>query len=293
MSLRPPESGGLLGLLAAPLFVFLWSTGFIGAKLGMPHAEPMTFLTLRQGGVVLLLGAAALLLRAAWPPPSDWPRIARIGVLMHGAYLGGVFTAISLGLNAGLAALIASLSPLATAALGRGFFGETSTKKQLFGMALGLGGVALAVVQRLEASWADLPAVALCLCSALAMAWGALEQRALGATPFLSSNAIQYLAATAFCGVCVAVFETGRVDWTGEFAFALGWLILVLSIGAVGLFQILLRRGAAAEATSLLFLTPPAAALIAWPLFGETLTYGAMAGFALASLGVALTTGRL
>lgn len=292
-SAPPGAGGGFLGLMIAPVFVLLWSTGFIGAKYGLPYAEPLTFLALRFGIVTVALALAAPLLRAEWPARSLWPRIAWIGVLMHAGYLAGVFIAISMGLSAGLAALITSLTPLATAVIARQRFGEYLTSKQMIGMTLGLIGVALAVGGRVEASWSDAPAVALCLLAALALALGAVEQRSLGATPMLSGNLIQFAAATLVLGVGALAFETREVDWNADFVLALGWLAIVLSIGAISLFYILLRRGAAAEATSLVFLTPPATAVIAWAIFGETLGLGAVLGFALASLGVALTTRRI
>lgn len=291
-------AGAWIGRLAAPLFVLLWSTGFIGAKYGLPYAEPLTFLSLRFALVVGVLWLGALLLSAERAPAALWPRIALVGALMHGGYLGGVFCAIHLGLSAGMAALITSLSPIVAAAIGRWRFGERLTTKQVIGMALGVGGVALAVGRRTEASWADAPAIALCLFAAAAMAAGAVEQRALkesatGTPPPLAGNLIQYLAALVVCGLLALVIEERAVEWSVDFALALVWLALVLSIGAISLFYYLLRRGAAAEATSLVFLTPPSTAIIAWAMFGETLGVGAVAGFAVAALGVALTTKAL
>lgn len=282
----------------APVFVLLWSTGFIGAKYGLPYAEPLTFLSVRFIVVAGLLGLGALALNSAWPTRAQLPRTALVGGLLHGVYLGGVFVAISWGLDAGPAALITSMSPVATAALSRWRFGERLSSKQLLGMALGLAGVLLVVGDRLEAGLTDLPAIALCFLAMVAMALAAVEQRAMavsagGAPSMIGGNAVQYLAALGLVGAGALAFETRDIAWTSPFVFALGWLSLVLSIGAISLLYLMLQRGAAAEATSLVFLTPASTAVIAYLMFGETLDASAIAGFAIGCVGVALTTRAL
>ena len=98
------------------LFVALWSTGFIGAKFGLPDAGPLTFLSLRYAIVLVLMGALALYMRAPWPQTGrEWLHIGVSGVLVHGVYLGGVFIAISRGLPAGVTAIVVGLQPVLTA----------------------------------------------------------------------------------------------------------------------------------------------------------------------------------
>ena len=273
--------------LAAPLFVLLWSTGFIGAKLGLPHAGPMTFLALRFLIVTAALVLWVRLAGAPWPSPRQMRDQALVGLLLHGVYLGGVFAAIALGTEAGLAALIVGLQPVATALIARQVLGERLVGVQWLGMALGFAGVGLVVWQKLGAGLGDWRGIGLCLVALVAIAAGSVLQKLRGgATPLRAGTAVQFAAATVLMCALALAFEDLSVDWTGEFVFALGWLTLVLSLGAVSLLIWLIRRGAASNVASLFFLVPPATALIAWALFGETLGPVALAGVAVTSLGV-------
>lgn len=276
--------------LMPALFVLLWSTGFIGARLGLPHAEPMTFLSLRFAFTILLLGLAALAAGARWPRrPADWGHLAVAGFLMHAVYLGGVFVAIRLGLEAGLSALIVSVQPLLVAALAQPLLGERPGLRTWIGLALGLCGVALVLARKLGVSSEDVLGVLACLAALLGITLGTLYQKRFCAGHDLrTGNLIQFLAALVACGLAAFAFETRAVDWTPALIFALAWLVLVLSLGAVTLLYLLLRRGAASRVASLFFLVPPVTALIAWPLFGERLGVLELLGMALTVAGVAL-----
>lgn len=283
----------------SPLFVVLWSTGFVGAKYGLPYAEPLTYLSWRFGIVLAILLAWMGFWRlrrkpVALVPRAQWVTIAWIGALNHGGYLGAVFIAISWGLEAGVSALIAAgLGPIFTAFFSRWRFGERLTASQWWGMALGLLGVALVVWRKLQAGVGDVEGAALCVFGALCFALGAIEQRRLGVVPMASGNAIQYLSAIIVVFSGALLLETGEIDWSIQFSFALAWQVLVLSIGAVSLYYLLLRHGAASEASSLLFLAPASAAIIAWPVFGEVLRWLEILGFAVAALGVALVMKKI
>jgi drug/metabolite transporter (DMT)-like permease len=280
-----------LWLRAMPaLFVLLWSTGFIGARLGMPHAEPMTFLALRFALTAALLGLAALLWRAPWPRRrADWGHLAVAGLLMHGIYLGGVFVAIRLGLEAGLAALIVCLQPLLVAAAAPLVLTERIGGRAWLGLALGLAGVALVLVRKLGLGSGDALAVLACLAALAGITVGTLYQkRFCGAQDLRTGNLIQFAAAALGCWLLALLFETRRIDWAPELVFALLWLVLVLSLGAISLLYLLLRRGAAAQVASLFFLVPATTALIAWPLFGERLGPLELLGMAVTIAGVAL-----
>jgi drug/metabolite transporter (DMT)-like permease len=276
------------------LFVLLWSTGFIGARLGLPHAGPLTFLTLRYALAAALLALIALAARAPWPRRrDDLVRYVVAGLLVHAVYLGGVFVGISLGVEAGLSALIVSLQPLLVAALAGALFGERVSPRQWFGLALGLAGVALVLAQKLGRGVGEAWGAVACVVALAGITAGTLYQKRHGGGMDLrSGTAVQYMA----CGVATAplalAFEGGRVEWSPEFVFALLWLTGVLSLGAVSLLYLLIRRGAATSVSSLFFLTPACTALIAWPLFGETLGPAALLGMALALVGVALATAR-
>lgn len=267
------------------LFVLLWSTGFLGARLGLPHADPLSFLLVRYIAVLALLLPIAWISRAPWPARGrDWLHIGVAGLLVHGVYLGGVFIAIGMGLPAGVASLIVGLQPLLTAVGAGWWLGERVSAKQWLGLLLGLAGVALVVAGKIGAgfsAWALLP-VALAL---LGITLGTLYQkrycpsfdwRTGAVAQFIPTAVVTFLAAWAF--------ESFRLEWTGELVFALGWLVLVLSIGAVSLLNWLIRQSSAVNVASLFYLVPPCTALFAWLLFGET--FGGLAMF-----GMALTVG--
>lgn len=282
-----PAASGVLARFAAPVFVLLWSTGFIGAKLGLPHAGPMTFLALR----FTLVSAAFLvwirLSGAPWLSRAQARDAVLIGLLMHVGYLGGVFAAISIGIEAGLSALIVGLQPVLTAFLARHWLGERLGPVQWLGMAMGVAGVALVVGQKLGEGLGDWRGVGLCVFALVSISIGSILQKSrAGAIPIRSGTCVQFIAAACACGLLALALENNRIEWTGEFVFALGWLVLVLSLGAVMLLFVLIRRGAASGVASLFFLVPPATALIAWPLFGERMGPLALAGVAATMLGV-------
>ena len=103
----------MLKKLAPALFVFLWSTGFIGVKYGIPYAPPFYFVAIRMAIAALLLFIAIAFLRKSQPiTKAIFLPSTLIGLTLHGAYLGGCFFAVSRGLPAGITALIVSLQPV-------------------------------------------------------------------------------------------------------------------------------------------------------------------------------------
>lgn len=283
-----PEVSSVLARLTPALFVVLWSTGFIGAKFGLPYAEPFTFLLIRMALVSSLLAAVAFAVRAPWPQsPRLVVHIAFAGLLVHGCYLGGVFAAIHLGLSAGVVAMVVGLQPLLTAALAGPLLGEKVTRGQWLGFAFGLTGVALVVSGKLADGPGALIGLPPAVAALVGITFGTLHQkRYCGGMDMRSGAAVQYVAAAAFYAVMALSFETMEVRWTGEFIFALGWLVLVLSVGAIFLLFAMIKAGAASKVASLFYLTPPVTAIMAWGLFGETLSPTALAGMALAAVGV-------
>lgn len=275
------------------IFVLLWSTGFIGARFGLPYIEPFTFLLIRFVIAVGLLGAIGLATRAPRPSRAAIGHSAVVGLLLHGGYLGGVFFAIDRGMPAGVSALIVSLQPILTAIIAPAMLGERVGGRQWAGLALGLAGVAMVVGEKLTAGGA-VPAISgptliaatvALVCTTL----GTLYQKRHGAgVPLISGTMAQYLAAAALMLPLALVFETRQIDWTFELIFAIAWLVLVLSLGAILLLMLIIRRSSAARTASLFYLVPPATALEAYLIFGEGFGLLALAGLALASLGVAL-----
>jgi drug/metabolite transporter (DMT)-like permease len=272
------------------LFVVLWSTGFIGAKMGLPYAEPFTFVALRYLFVVAIMLPVALVVRATWPARLvDVLHLMVAGLLLHAVYIAGVFASIYHGLPAGISAMIVGLQPLLTATLVGPLLGERVSGKQWLGLLLGLIGLALVLREKLAFDRATGGAVLLAVAALFGITLGTLYQKRFCSTADMRSSAvIQFAAAGLACLAVALPLETMHVEWTGHFIFALGWLVLVLSIGTVSLLYLILRRGAAAKTASLFYLVPPATALFAWALFGETLGALALAGMALAAAGVAL-----
>jgi len=274
------------------VFVLLWSTGFIGAKLGLPYVEPFTFLLIRFAALTVILVAIALAFRAPWP--STWGAVARVsvvGLLVHGVYLGGVFSAIHVGLSAGVAALVVGLQPLLTAVGAGVFLGEKVKPRQWLGLVLGLVGVVLVLGDKLNIDGGGLDGIAFAVAALFGITAGTLYQKRHGdAMDLRSGSAIQYAVAAVPMLVLAWIFESGEVQWSGELVFALVWLVLVLSLGAISLLYILIRRGAASKVASLFYLTPPVVAVLAWILFDETLVPMAMVGMGVVVVGVALAT---
>lgn len=271
------------------LFVLLWSTGFIGAKYGMPYAGPLTFLSLRYLTLIVLMSLLAVGFRCAWPVGlRQWLHLGMAGLLIHALYLGGVFVAISQGLPAGVVSLMVGLQPLLTAVLAGMLVGERVQARQWLGLGLGLIGSVLVLSARIEGGfgWAGvLPA----LLALLGITLGTLYQkRFCPHFDWRSGAAVQFGAAGLVTLPLAFLVEGWQVQWTGEFVFALGWLVLVLSVGAIGLLNHLIRSGSAVNVASLFYLVPPATAVIAWLLFGEMLSLIQLAGLGVAVTGVAL-----
>ena len=276
--------------LAPGVFVLLWSTGFIGAKFGLPYAEPITFMAWRYTLVSLALGAFVLWQRAPWPrQPAIYGHLAFSGVLLHGVYIGGVFTAIAHGMNSGISALIVGVQPLLTAALSGPLLGERLLPRQWLGFVLGFAGLTLTVHRSLANGEMPLFGLVSCSFALLAITAGTLYQKRFTVGVDNRTGALVQFIATAVCSVLVArTFETGVVQWHPKFVFALGWLCIVLSLGAVSILWMLIRQGAASRVASLFYLVPPVVAVEGYLLFGEHLDATQVTGIVVTALGVSL-----
>ena len=278
-----------LPVFAPLLFVFLWSTGFIGAKFGLPHAGPLSFLLVRYLVVIGLMLLVALLTRAPWPRhPRQWLRIGICGMLIHATYLGGVYISIANGLPVGISSVIVGLQPLLTAVGAAALLSERIDWRQWVGLLLGLVGTVLVVSSRIEGGFGlvGLPAAFAALFGITA---GTLYQkRFCPSFDYRSGMVIQFVPAAMVTWVALQVFEDFHVEWTGTFLFALGWLTVVLSLGAIGLLNYLIRNGSATHVASLFYMVPPCTAIIAWLAFDETLSGTAMIGMVVVVWGVYL-----
>ena len=275
--------------VAPYLFVLLWSTGFVGAKYGLPYADPFIFLSLRVLIAALILFAVASFKRA--PVAIGLSNIAKssiIGFFLHACYLGGVFFAISTGLSAGVAAVVTSLQPVLVSLLGVKILGERLKNRQLIGLIFGLTGVILVLSPGFSSPLPIAGVVAITI-ALLGTTCATLLQKKLGAQiPILSGTAYQYCASGLILLVAAITTGSTSITWSGHFIVAFIWLILVLSVGAVLLLLWLLNNGSAAGVSSLFYLVPPATALEAYLLFGESMSIIGMIGIGITAFGVCL-----
>ncbi|SAL71698.1 multidrug DMT transporter permease [Caballeronia peredens] len=294
----------MISLLAAPVFVFLWSTGFIVARAITPYVDPNLYLLARFAGTTLLFVAIALVTRAPWPKGRDIGRHLFAGALLQGVYLGAGYWAVAQGLGAGVMALLGALQPLLTAAVAARLFGERLSPRAWGGLVLGLIGVALVLAPKIVGGGAHVAqagtghapqwlVVTIAVLSVVAITAGTLYQKtSLARADIRSASAVQNAGAAIVALVLVAVLGEHRFIASTTTWIALAWGILMLSGVATTLLVWMVRRGAASRATALLFLAPPLAALESYVAFGETLNAVQLAGFAAALAGVLLARSK-
>ncbi|NKE65116.1 DMT family transporter [Ramlibacter sp. RBP-2] len=274
------------------VFVVIWSTGFIVARYGMPHAPPMKFLAARYALSVACFIVWAVAARVKLP--TDRRQLAHLavtGILMHAGYLGGVWAAVKLGMGAGLAALLVGLQPVLTAVWIAGRGGAVEARQWL-GLVLGFAGLALVVWDKLGVGEISGPNLALALGALVSITAGTLYQkRFLGPCDVRAANLVQLVAAFAVT-IPLALLETEAMRWNGQLVGALAWSVLGLTLGGSSLLYLLIQRGAATAVTSLMYLVPPCTALMAWVLFREPIGLTTVSGMALTALGVSLVVRR-
>jgi drug/metabolite transporter (DMT)-like permease len=272
------------------VFVLIWSTGFVVARYGMPHAPPMGFLAWRFALSVLAFGLWVLLSGAAWPRErTQWLHLAVVGMLIHAAYLGGVWSAIKQGIGAGTTALIVGLQLVLTA-LWVSASGQEQriAPRQWTGLGLGLAGLLLVVWDKLGHGEVTPLNLGLCVLALLAITSGTLYQkRFVAPCDVRTANLVQLLAAFLVT-LPLALLEHEPVQAQPALVGAMAWSVLVLTLGGSSLLYMMVQRGAATRVTSLMYLVPPCTAVLAWLLFGETLTLAVLLGLALTALGVGL-----
>ena len=271
------------------IFVVIWSTGFIVARYGMPHAPPMKFLALRYFLSVACFVAWATAAGVALLPRErgQVKHLAVTGILMHAGYLGGVWAAVKLGMGAGLAALLVGLQPVLTAVWVSSRGGVVSAR-QWAGLALGFGGLALVVWQKLGVGEISGANFLLAVGALLSITAGTIYQKRFLAPCDVRTASLVQLCAAFAVTLPLAVLETESMRWNGELAGAMAWSVLALTLGGSSLLYLLIHRGAATAVSSLMYLVPPCTAMLAWLLFGEAITQLTITGITLAALGVSL-----
>lgn len=274
------------------VFVLIWSTGFIVARYGMPHAPPLSFLAVRYALSVLCFGVWVVVAGVAWPRTrGQWLHLAVTGVLMHAGYLGGVWAAVKAGMGSGLTALIVGVQPVLTA-LWLSAAGTRVSARQWLGLGLGFVGLVLVVSRKFAqggpgdtATWQNLSyAVGALVCITAGTLY---QKRHVTPCDVRSANAVQLVAALVVT-LPLALLETEPMVWHPELVGAMAWSVFGLTLGGSSLLYLLIQRGAAATVSSLMYLVPPCTALIAWVLFGEPITPLTVLGIAVTALGVGL-----
>jgi len=279
---------------APALFVFLWSTGFVGAKYIVPYAEPFTFLTIRYFLAALILFAIAYAFKQPLKLSKEQFKASfAVGILLHVIYIGGVFYAVSLGVSAGISAVIVSIQPVLVSLLAVPLLGERLRWVQVVGLFLGVAGIALLLLPKVfqgdYTASTSIVGIVICVIALLGTSGGYLVQKKLGGEiPFLSGTGAQYaISAIAFAILSVAT-EDQIIQWVPEFFFGLAWIVFMLSIASIVLLYGMLRTGSASKVSSLYYLVPPVAAIQAYFLFDEVIGLVGIIGMAFAGLGVVL-----
>jgi drug/metabolite transporter (DMT)-like permease len=279
-----------LARVAPGIFVVLWATGFLIAKLGVPYAQPMTILAMRFVLAAIMMAGVAALMRAPWP--RSWKRIghiAMVGILLHAVYLGGCYVAIYAGMPAGMAALIAGFQPILTATLAGPVLGERTRSLQWVGIVVGFIGLMMVLWERIVIDLSHPAALLFAILSLLGITAATIYQkRFCPSFDLRSGSAIQYIAASLVTVPVAFAIGIGDIDWAPTFIFALAWLVIVLSGVSIALLTWMISRGAASKVASLFYLTPPLAAIGSYFWFGETLSALALAGMAVIVFGLYL-----
>ncbi len=281
------------------LFVFIWSTGFVVARLGMPHAPAFGFLCMRYALSMACFAAWIALARAPWPRGGrQAAHLAVTGILMHAGYLGGVWSAVKAGMGAGTIALLVGLQPLLTALwltmrAGDGAGGAARvTPRQWSGVALGFAGLLLVVWRKLGGGELNAWNFALAMGALLSITAGTLYQKRHVAPCDVRTAGFVQLGAALAVSLPLALLERGSFDPHPALYGAMAWSVLALTLGGSSLLYMLIQRGAAAEVASLFYLVPPCTAVLAWLLFGESFTFAMFCGLALTAAGVFLVTSK-
>lgn len=297
MSASPTPPEGLL-LRSVPLtFVVIWSTGWIAARYAAPYADPLTFLAVRFALAGLVVVLLSLAMGARWPSsPREAGHAMASGVLLHALYLGGVWWAVRHGLSAGLSGLIAALQPIMTAVLAPALVGERVLPRQWLGMLLGFAGIALVLSPKLAGGLEIGPVMGPILVNVAAMLAVTLgtfyQKRWIPTGDLRTVTALQYAGAFLAILPLALLFEPLQITWNTTVVLTMAWSVLGLSIGGIGLLLILIRKGAVSRAAALIYLVPPAVAIEAFFLFGETMNSVQVGGMVLTAAGVALATRR-
>ncbi len=279
-------------LKAAPfLFILGWASGFPITRFGLEFSEPYTLLWIRSAIVVVIVGLYALIVGVPRPKGREIAHIAVVGITLQCLYLGAMFSALDEGISQGVAALVAGMQPLLTAAVVGVTLGEKVTRTQWVGFTLGFAGLFIVLSERLGIGAATTAGFIFSGLTPIFITGASLYQKKYCAHSDLRIVMIVQQTAAGICNFCIAMaVENGSIAWGAEVVFVWVWLVVILTIGATNLLYLMLRHGEAARVASLFYLTPPTTVLLGWITYGETMGIISMGGFLVAVVGVFLVT---
>mgnify|MGYP004001085581 FL=1 len=285
-------TGSSMFIRAMPfLFILSWASGFPITRLGLEYTEPFTLLWVRSAIVIAIVGIYALFARFPWPEWKEIGHIAIVGVTLQCLYLGSMFMALDGNVSQGVAALVAGMQPLLTAAVVGFALGERINRVQWVGFTLGFIGLFIVLSERMGVGTATTTGLVFAGLTPIFITFGSLYQKKFCANSDLRVVMIVQQTAAGFCNFCIAMaIETGEIEWSSELIFTWIWLIFILTIGATNLLYLMLRHGEASRVSGLFYLTPPTAVFLGWITYGETMGLIALGGFAVAVAGVFLIT---
>ena len=276
----------MIDLLLKIAFIFLWASAFVAAKLGLSDAGPFSMLAIRFVIVAFIFASIVILFRAKWPKKNQILHIGLVGILLHGFYLGGVFFSITKGTAAGISSLIVSLHPVLTCILATLIIKEEIKVDKWIGIVLGFIGVVIVVWPRLGG---ELPLIGFvsCIIALIAISFGTIIQKKyLENMDILGGNTVQAVFAAIFFSILLIFFEPFKFNPSKELIISMTWLILLVSLGAISILMLLIRRGEMSSTASLFFLAPPVSAILGYLVFKEELNASGIVGFIVACTGV-------
>jgi drug/metabolite transporter (DMT)-like permease len=272
-------------------FVVLWASAFATGSVATLDATPFAALAFRFSIVATgFLLVAWILSEFSKVDRRDLKHSVITGLLFHGLYLGGCWYSFSVGIPAGVSALIVCTQPILTAIFAGLLLGEHVSFKNWVGLSLGFVGAALV----LGVDFGEEFAVAGLVANVIALGsitTATIWQRKFSQTlPLATNNAIQAGSAAVFHGVVMWFLEDPSIDLTLTFGLAMGWQIIAVSFGAFTILMYLINHNSASQTSALFFLVPPVAAVMGWVLLDEALSMIDIIGFTVASAGVYLAT---
>lgn len=279
-------------LLLQVAFVLSWSSGYIGAKLGTQGSGAFNLLFWRFLLVSVCLGLFlnVRLLRVSWAQVRHY---AVIGFLSQFLYLSCLYVAIQNGLPPGIAAIIAALQPLMTAALSSGSATERSGGWQWIGLMISFAGVSIVIAGQhgSDAGSVGWVMYVLPLAAALGLTLATLyERRTVQKTDaglvlplFIQS----LLTLIGFTGV-VLYTDTLSIPHDPDVLISIVWLTVFSTFVAYLSLWMLLRVMTATHVAALVYLEPPVTLVWAALMFGDVIHAPTYAGIAVVAAGLLL-----